>query len=904
MVREKMTTQRSRETFQPGLPRAVELLLAFAGLVAAAPILILAALMIRISSRGPVLFRQSRVGRYGRRFVLYKLRTMRSSSGGAEITCATDNRITPIGRILRFTKIDELPELWNVIKGEMSLVGPRPEVPAFVCLEDKLWQSVLETRPGITDPGTLALRNEQALLASIDGPRQEEFYRQILQPYKLRGYLGYQRVRDWKSDVRILSKTLITLFVAPERSLLTADEIRESALAGGDSALPEGPGTRAATRGPIDAPEKEGSHGARERLQFGAQYLWTKRYLILVDFSLLVFAFLLSYLLRFEFQVPAREVPAVERQFLYVAGLQSAVMLGMGIYHFIWRYMGLRETRAFVLAAVYSSLPILALRLGLPDSLRLWRVPLSVIIFDGVLVFTLTVGVRVLRRVIYERSLRRSGGSGEFDGPRKAVLLIGTGRAGQWIANEIRTRPLNDLEIIGFVDDEPQKRDAVIDDIKVLGATIDLPRLVREHSIDHVIISIADASRQEIRRILAVCEAIPVRVRVVPNLSEIIRGDVKFTRFRDVQIEDLLGREPVRMEQMSMEQFLRGKTVLVTGAGGSIGSELARQIAQHEPGKLLLVERAEFALFQIDSELRRLFPKLKIAPFVADVGNKRRIAKIIASHRPQVIVHAAAHKHVPMLEENVAEAVSNNVLATYDLCELAGASGVECFVLISTDKAVKPTSVMGTTKRVAELVIQHMNQQFATRYMAVRFGNVIGSTGSVIPIFQEQIRRGGPVTVTHPEMTRYFMTIPEAAQLVLEAAAMGEGGEIFVLDMGEPVSIVDLAKQLIVLTGLKPFEDIDIVFTGIRPGEKLSEELRLPEECMSKTRHPKIYIGSITGYSNGEILEGIERLTDLCCAGEERKIREALTELVSEAHLETKPAEMPMALKKQAAVAG
>ena len=902
-----MAMQVTSQTSHPGLPRAIEIVLASAGLVVFAPLLMLAALMIAISSPGPILFRQTRVGRYGRLFKLYKLRTMRVSSGGSQITSGADDRITPIGRLLRFTKIDELPELWNVVKGEMSLVGPRPEVPAFVCLENELWQRVLQTRPGITDHITLTLRNEQALLASIS-QGHENFYRQILQPYKLRGYVGYQRVRDWKSDLRILVKTLVTVFVSPKATPLTADQIRESVLAGGGFAAREDLGStaRADTQGTDNMPTGEHHLGIKDRLQSAAEFLWIKRYQISVDFALFVLAFVLSYLLRFDFSIPAREVPALERQLFFVATLQSAVMSLFGVYRFIWRFIGLRETRTLFAAVAYSSLPILALRLSLADSYAPWRVPLSIIVFDGVLVFTMAVGVRVLRRVIYEWSLRRSGISADSDGPPKPVLLVGAESAGRWVANEIRKRRSNDLEIKGFVDDEPQKLHAVIEDIKVLGATADLPRLVCEHNIDHVILTIADTSRKEVRRILAVCEEIPVRVRVVPNLSEIIRGEIKFTRFRDVQIEDLLGREPVRMEQTAMAQLIRGKTVLVTGAGGSIGSELTRQIAQHEPGKLLLVERAEFALFQIDSELRRFFPELNITTLVADVGNKERIGKIIASQNPQVIVHAAAHKHVPMMEENVAEAVGNNVLATYDLCELAGACGVECFVLISTDKAVKPTSVMGTTKRIAELVIQHMNLRFTTRYMAVRFGNVIGSTGSVIPIFQDQIRRGGPVTVTHPGMTRYFMTIPEAAQLVLEAAAMGKGGEIFVLDMGEPVNIVDLAKQLIVLSGLKPFEDIDVVFTGVRRGEKLSEELRLPEECMSKTRHPKIYIGNIVGHSNGEILDGIKRLAKLCGEGDERKLREALAQVVSEAQLETggMPSEAPFPLKTRAAVSG
>jgi len=889
-----------------GLPRAAEVVLALVGLVSVAPILLIAALMIAVFSPGPILFRHQRVGRYGRLFLLYKLRTMRVSNGGSTITSSTDNRITHIGRILRATKIDEFPQLWNVVKGEMSLVGPRPEAPDFVSLGNELWQRALEMRPGITDPITLTLRNEEALLASV-GPGYEGFYRQVLQPYKLRGYVAYDRVRDWKSDIGILLKTLLAVIVCPKENAVTAEQIRQSLVADANWDFRE---TRA--RGAMEltddaaSPEDNDSYTFIDRLKSAGRFVWLKKRLIGVDLALLVCAFALSYLLRFEFAIPSREILALERQVLYVVALQAGAMFVFGVYRFIWRYIGLRETRVFVLTFASSAFCLFALRLLLPASYALWRVPLSVMFFDGVLVAGTILGIRVLRRVVHEWSVRHSGMLGGVPGQKKPVLLIGAESEGRWVANEIRSHGMNDLEIEGFVDDEPQKLHAVIEDLEVLGAVKDLPRLVRDHKIDHVILTMPDSSRQSIRRVLDICEQIPVRVRVVPNLSEIIRGDLKFTRFRDVQIEDLLGREPVRMEQAAVEQFVRGKTVLVTGAGGSIGSELARQLAQHELGNLLLVERAEFALFPIDTELRRSFPDLQITPLVADVGSKERMGKIIACYRPQVILHAAAHKHVPMMEENVAEAVGNNVLATYSLSHLAGTYGVESFVLISTDKAVRPTSVMGSTKRIAELVVQHMNQRSATRYIAVRFGNVIGSTGSVIPIFQEQIRRGGPVTVTHAEMTRYFMTIPEAAQLVLEAAAMGQGGEIFVLDMGEPVRIVDLAKQLIVLTGLKPFEDIDIVFTGMRRGEKLSEELRLPEEDMSKTRHPKIFIGNIAGYSNGEIPEGIARLAKLCEEGDERKLREALVELVPEARLDTagRPVHAPSPLKTRAAASG
>ena len=567
--------------------------------------------------------------------------------------------------------------------------------------------------------------------------------------------------------------------------------------------------------------------------------LRTQHVQFLLDLSVLITAFLLSYLLRFDFSIPEIELRHALIQLPYVVALQFMMLALAGVYSFIWRYIGMSEVRAFLKAAFFSSLPIAAIRLGLPEQFISLQVPLSVIFMSTVLAFGGVLGLRVTRRAHHEWRQRRRKVRQGGESNRKPVLLIGAGRAGVIAAREILDNGGSGLELKGFVDDDANKQGSVIHGIKVLGATWDLPELVRSHAIDHVVITIAKASRRDFRRIVALCEEIPIKVRVIPGLYEILRGSVTVSRIRDLQIEDLLGREPVQLDEEEMERFLVGKTVMVTGAGGSIGSELARQVARFQPANLLLVERAEFALFEIDRELHRAYPTLSRVPLVADVGDWARMRSIFRRYQPEVVFHAAAHKHVPMMEHNSTEAVKNNVLATHSLGEVAGEFGAEVFVLVSTDKAVRPSSVMGASKRTAELVVQDLNRRFATRYVAVRFGNVIGSAGSVIPIFQEQILKGGPVTVTHPAMTRYFMTIPEASQLVLQAGAMGEGGEIFILDMGEPVRILDLAREAIRLSGLKPIEDIDIVFTGVRPGEKLYEELEITEEHMTKTRHPK-----------------------------------------------------------------
>lgn len=620
--------------------------------------------------------------------------------------------------------------------------------------------------------------------------------------------------------------------------------------------------------------------------------LLSKQLQFLLDLLVLASAFILAYLLRFDFVPPRVEILRALNQLPLVLIIQLAVLHFTGVYKFIWRYIGLPEAKKITNAAFLAALPLIVLRLGLPDSLHDFRIPLSVTLIDTFLAFGGVLTLRAARRDVYERKHRRSTRTRAIN--RKPVLLIGAGRAGVLTATEIRSRGDSDLDIRGFIDDDPAKRGARIQGINVIGTTADLQRLVPEMSIDHVIISIAQASRANFRRILDICQSIPVNVRVIPCLYEILQGKLKVSRIRDVEVGDLLGRETVQLDEKSMRDFLTGKVVMVTGAGGSIGSELARQVARFDPSELLLVERAECPLFNIDRELRNAFPDLSIHPLVADISDMARMKSIFASKHPQVVLHAAAHKHVPMMESNTVEAVKNNILGTQLLGELAGEFDVESFVLISTDKAVRPASVMGATKRIAELVVQNLNARYFTRYVAVRFGNVIGSAGSVIPIFREQILSGGPVTVTHPDMMRYFMTIPEASQLVLQAGAIGGGGEIFILDMGEPVRILDLARETIRLSGLRPYDDIDIVFTGIRPGEKLFEELQTTGEELDKTVHPKIFIGRIAAYAPDTIERVIERLKLLTSQGWNEELRREMHQLLPESCLEVTSAPLPI----------
>ncbi len=594
-----------------------------------------------------------------------------------------------------------------------------------------------------------------------------------------------------------------------------------------------------------------------------------------LDVVLLAVVFAFAYALRFEFRIPRVWFDRALVQAPVFVGFQVVGLAVSGVYAYIWRYVGLAELKGFARGILAAVVPVVLLRVFRVSP---FDAPSSVIIIDAILALVGVVGLRVIRRLVYER-YERSAGSPRR---RKSVLLLGAGRAGVLAAREIQARGDGELDIKGFVDDDDAKLGSVIHGVKVLGTSRDLGRLVAEHQIDHVVITMARATRPEMRRILDICESVPIKARVIPGLLELLQGNVAVSNIRNVEIEDLLGREPVQLDMELVGRFLTQRTVVVTGAGGSIGSELCRQIARFGPKRLLLLEQAEGALFTIDRELQAAFPGVDIVPVVADVTDAERIDRVFSRERPHVVLHAAAHKHVPMMEKNPGEAVKNNVVGTRTVAEAAGRHGVSAFVLISTDKAVRPTSVMGATKRVAELSIQALQRRFrGTRFVAVRFGNVLGSAGSVIPIFREQILRGGPVTVTHPDMIRYFMTIPEAAQLVVQAGAMGEGGEIFVLDMGEPVRILDLAKDMIRLSGLRPFDDIEIAFSGVRPGEKLFEELGTASDDVQKTRHPKIFIGRIEGVDADVLDNDVAAL--LAVADDGAAVRAKLSLIIPEA---------------------
>jgi FlaA1/EpsC-like NDP-sugar epimerase len=607
-----------------------------------------------------------------------------------------------------------------------------------------------------------------------------------------------------------------------------------------------------------------------------------------VDALIVATAFVGAFLLRFDGELPEQMLKRMVFLLPYVVVIRMFVLFATGVQRFAWRFVGMRETGRIFQAVLVSSGIFVFLRVvgeqlqAISPRAQYMVIPYGVILIDLLLAFLGTTGVRILWRLRNERKSRARHHAPVHAGSPARALLVGAGSAGVQVARELTARPDMGLMAIGFLDDDAMKRGSELHGVRVLGATSELAKIVDEHQVAEVIITIAHASAAEIRRIVGLCDEAQIPTKIIPGLHEILDGRVELSRIRKVSINDLLGRDAVSLDLDLVGSFIAGKSILVTGAGGSIGSELCRQIARLDPEKLVLVERAEPSLFQIHRELHGTFANLDIVPAMADVCDGERMRTLFEIHRPAIIFHAAAHKHVPLMEINAGEAIKNNVFGTRTVAQAAHEFESETFVLVSTDKAVNPTSIMGSTKRVAEVVVQAMGQESDTRFVAVRFGNVLGSAGSVIPIFREQIAQGGPITVTHPEMVRYFMTIPEASQLVVQAGAMGQGGEIFALDMGEPVRIVDLAEDMIRLSGLEPHEDIEVTFSGVRPGEKLFEELGFDAEAMDKTRHPKIFQGNLAPMSIERVASGLENLSACRSSQGRDQVMEALRELVPE----------------------
>jgi FlaA1/EpsC-like NDP-sugar epimerase len=602
---------------------------------------------------------------------------------------------------------------------------------------------------------------------------------------------------------------------------------------------------------------------------------------IVLDAMLIALSFFGAFLIRFD-----GRLVGLHQGFAYIHQLQWLLPLVVsmrlianwlcGVYRRLWRYTGLTEMMELGLSVLSVTTILYIIRafgwLGVDGN----QLSYGIISIDAGLCFIILAGPRVLRRLQTEHNQRR-----HWRQPvRRRALLVGAGDAGMLVLRELNQRSDLGVDVIGVLDDDPEKLKKRIGNLTVFGTTQELPKLVENLFIDQVIIAIPSAPPAEIRRIVDVCRKAEVETRILPGLYELINGRVSVNQLREVSLEDLLGREPVKLDTASIAGYLEGRCVLVTGAGGSIGSELCRQIMRYQPAKLLLLGKGENSIFSIQQELQNRPEPVEIVPIIADIRDHQRLFNIFTKHHPQVVFHAAAHKHVPLMELNVTEAITNNIRGTQNVAELSTEFAVETFVLVSSDKAVNPTSVMGATKRIAELVVQDLARRSKTKYVAVRFGNVLASRGSVIPLWRQQIAMGGPITVTHPEATRYFMLIPEAVQLIMQAGALGSGGEIFVLDMGKPVKILDLANDLIKFSGLRPGQDIEIKFIGLRPGEKLYEELLTAEEGLTKTVYEKIFVGRPQPMVASVLGDSLQRLFRGAKEDDESDIRQALHTLV------------------------
>lgn len=581
---------------------------------------------------------------------------------------------------------------------------------------------------------------------------------------------------------------------------------------------------------------------------------------------------LVAYLLRFNLDaIPELYRPSLLRLIVIAVPIQAVIFWVFGLYRAIWRFASIPDLARIIKGVGLGTVLVIMVDLVLT---RLYLVPRSVLFLYPLLLVTGLSVPRISYRWFKDHRLNLSAREGQ------KTIIVGAGRAGELLSRDLLLRP--EYQLLAFVDDDPEKQQRDIHGIRVVGGTDQLAEIVDLLAGELVLLAIPSADKRVVQRLVEKCREIGVQCQTLPSVFEMAGSLVDAGQLRPVTVEDLLGRDIVRLDYEAISAYLSGRTVLVTGGGGSIGSELCRQIAEQAPSRLILLEHSEYNLYTIEYELRQRFPDLALEAVLGDVKNQERMNWVFAHFQPGIVFHAAAYKHVPMLEINPAEGAFNNIFGTRVVADAADRHGVERFILVSTDKAVNPANVMGTTKRVAELYCQNLDTRSKTKFITTRFGNVLGSAGSVVPLFQKQIESGGPVTVTHPEITRYFMTIPEAVSLILQAGAMGEGGEIFVLDMGEPVAIHTLAKQMILLSGLKPDIDIEIVFTGLRPGEKLFEEILHESENLQPTNHSKLLLANSRQVDWNWLLAEMESLHHAVTCRDVNVLRQHLHNIVPE----------------------
>ena len=804
------------------LKRTVDILGGCVFLLLCAPILILVAILIKLEGKGPVFFKQVRTGKGFRPFSRLKFRTELpiTSQNSADSPTGGSHKFSPLGRILRQLKLDELPQFINVLKGEMSLVGPRPEDPYYVEKFKTEFQEILTVRPGLMGLAFLMDVDDLTLLRkpTIKPHIPEVQYLQETIPEKIRLGKLYIEHASFTFDLALMAQTLLKLFGI--RTVLL--KVRPA----------------------------QPSADLEETAAFKFLYKYRRFLLMVFDMTLIVLANYLAFWLRFDGQISLNSYEHFIDMLPWLIVIRGASFMFFRLNEGLWQYVSIWDVKKIlvgVLSGTFIFYGIVYWVLGLT------AYPQSIFIIDSILLVGFLVGIRLAVRLFRERRVLSR---------RKRVLVIGAGDAGAKIVREMQTHSSGSYAPIGFVDDNPLKLGKRIYGIKVLGTRFDLVDLLPTLKPEEVLVALPGVDTAIVREITTILSPFKLPIKTLPRLEDILEGKVSINQIRPLAIEDLLQRPPVNLNPEPVQRLIKGKRVLVTGAGGSIGSELCRQIAGFSPNKLVLYERHENSLYTIGSELTDQGYSLAIHQVLGDITDLERLNETLEEYRPEIIFHAAAHKHVPLMEMNPGEAIKNNVLGTRCVAQAAAQFGVGHFVLISTDKAVNPSSVMGATKRAAELVIQAMGQGSSTCFLTVRFGNVLGSNGSVVPRFQSQIRAGGPVTVTHPEVRRYFMSIPEAVGLVLQAATLGETGAIYLLEMGEQIKLVDLARNLIGLSGHIPGKEIAIEFVGLRPGEKLEEELvGMEENTMPSSLEKILKLGSRSPVDSSILLK-IQKFAD------------------------------------------
>lgn len=601
--------------------------------------------------------------------------------------------------------------------------------------------------------------------------------------------------------------------------------------------------------------------------------------LIIADIVILIGAYFFSTLLRFEFSIPAGLMYRFRLMILLVVLCYIIIFLFFKLYSTLWSVAGYYDYLSIIKANFLSTFVVLAANM---ISGHLY--PYSIIVIASFLALLNTLGVRAFFRAYRRFKCEQEGSEKSNCKDKRNVLIIGAGDAASLILNDIRKHSELKMNIVGLVDDDDFKQNSCVSGFKVLGKSDDLPALVKKLNVDEIIMAIPSCTSADRLRLLRLAHTTGAKLKTLPGIYEMVDNGINVNSIRDVNLEDLMGRKEIILNNEMITEYLSGKIVLVTGGGGSIGSELCRQIAPLKPKKLIILDIYENTTYEIQNELKKSYPELDLLVLIASVRDKRKMDLVFREQRPQVVFHAAAHKHVPLMEDNVDEAIKNNVFGTMNMAMAAKVYKSERFILISTDKAVNPTNIMGATKRLCEMVIQSINSETEdTDFVAVRFGNVVGSNGSVVPLFRKQIEYGGPVTVTHKEITRFFMTIPEAVQLVLQAGAYAKGGEIYVLDMGEPVKIYDMAENLIRLYGYTPNQDINIEIVGLRPGEKLYEELLMAEEGLESTANKLIFVGHPNGIEHDRLKEQLRDLNIAINDGDEtmNQLKMMMMEIVS-----------------------